>query len=445
VAVNDHQTPPSMVGARALVGALVLATMVAACTAVGDEPTTTTATPTTTSTTTPSGGPTDDLVPPDVGDPDTLAESWLEAPTGYVAAPDPGLFESDALTAIGLWLPTELVIGRADAVYTDGDRTIVVSAVVPTTSWRADPGLVPALASLDSRATEVSERVFATTTEAGLEVWLWSNGDGFLVATSLDGDAAAAYLTEREAGRSALATWETGDCLYVDPAEGLPWAPITLDLVVPCEGAHNAEVLLADPGAVVGDAYDDDAITYQRNYACDEAYESRLGPQKDRTPSLVTYMPDADEFARGDRYLACVTQIDTNDGWELYAGRLADRTDLLWEPTVGDCFGPSIAPEGIDCDNAHAYQFVGVYVTDVDAWPTSDAVFVDGCTSLLGDLEAGPATLDVLPMGLYPYAFERGDRTVRCLAFAADDGGRLDVMGSFFGQWRTLGSGGVAA
>jgi len=432
------------VAGSAITAILLLITLLGtACTPSGDVTTTSLSAPPTT--TLPPTGPDGSLLPPETPDPEELAASWLEAPSGLTETDEIGLFEQDALTAIGLWLPDDLVTGRADAVYTGADTSIVVAAIVPTMSWRADPGLVPALASLDSLATEVAPSVFETTTNAGLDVWLWSNGDGFLAVTSLDRRAAIDYLVGREERRVPLRVWETGDCLYFEPDKGLPWAPVTIDRVVPCDGAHNAETLLARQVAMDDTAFDEDAVAYQRNYSCDEAYQSLLGPQKDRTPSLVTYMPDADEFARGDRYLACLAQIDTNAGWELFVGRLADRTDLEWSPIVGTCYGASIAPVGIDCASAHTYQYIGNATTDLDAWPASEAAFADACATLVDQLEPGPAVIDVLPMGLYPFAFEQGDRTVRCMAFASGDDGVIEVIGSFRDRWRVLGEGGIPA
>ncbi len=385
------------------------------------------------------------LVPPEPPDQDALASSWLSAPEGFAPTEERGLFEQDAITAIGLWLPDGLVAGRSDAVYRSDDRYLVVVSVIPTMSLRGDPGLVPVLASLDDQGSEVTEGVFETSTPAGLAISLWSTGDGFLAATSIDDGVATDYLASRERSRLPLPIWQTGDCVYLDPEEGLPWAPIALDAVVPCDGPHNGEVLFGDQTATDAETFDEDDVTYQRNYTCDREFEALLGPQKDRTPSLVTYMPDEDEFARGDRYLACLVRIQTNDGVELFAGKLADRDDLVWSPEPGTCFGPSLAPEGLECATAHSYEYIGTGETDIDVWPLSTEAFASACDPLVEALPTGPVRIDVFPMGPYPYAFERGDRTIRCMAFASDADGMVDVVGSFSEGWRVVRTDGIPA
>ncbi len=393
----------------------------------------------------PTGTP---LLPPEVGAAEDVATAALGAPDGWSEVDERDLFEDDAIVAIGLWLPDGLVAGSSSTVYRQGDDRVVVVSVVPTMSWRGDPGLVPALAALEGSEGDpgVDGTVFTVTTEAGLPVAVWSTGDGFLVASSLDEEAAVRYLEARDADRRPLEVWAAGTCLYLADDGGLPWAPIAIEVAVPCDGPHNAEVLESVQEALTSDAYDEDEISYQRNYECDKAYERAIGPQRDRTPTLITYMPDEDEFDRGDRYLACVVQIETNEGTEIFSGPLADRTDLVWEPEVSECFSPTLAPEGTACSDPHAYQYLGMVTVDVDTWPASPTrAFADACRPLIEGLEPGPAELDVFPTGLYPYAFERGDRTVRCMAFARTDDGIANVIGGFDEEWRIIGTGGIPA
>jgi hypothetical protein len=428
---------------------VVAALMASACT--GDTTATTTTTGPDTSTTTslaPTVPPGEPMAPPDVGPAEDVAAAALWAPDGWSEVTERDLFEDDAIVAIGLWLPDGLVAGSTSAVYSEGADRVVVVSVVPTMSWRGDPGLVPALAVMDGGdgGPSVDDGIYTLTTEAGLPIAVWSTGDGFLVASSLDREAATRLLGSREAARRPLEVWATGTCLYLDDAEGLPWAPIALERAVPCDGPHNAEVLEASQVAIASDGYDEDEISYQRNYECDAAYEEQLGPQRDRTPTLITYMPDEDEFDRGDRYLACVVQIETNEGTELFSGPITARTDLVWAPAAGECFTATLAPEGTPCSEPHAYQYLGTAIVDVDTWPASPAQAFEGaCEPLLAGLEPGPAEVDAFPTGLYARAFERGDRTVRCMAFARSDEGIADVIGGFEGEWRVIGTGGIPA
>lgn len=423
---------------------LTLAVIASACTPSSEQSSSTTQGPAETTTTLIPLPPTGDLVPPETTPATDVAQKHLSVPTGFAPTDDIGLFEQDALTAIRLWLPDVIVAGTADAVYTSDAATIVVVSVIPTMEWRGDPNVVPALASFEATSTEVSPGIYSTTTESGLDIWLWSTGDGFLAATSLDGAAVVDHLSMLESQRQALPVWATGDCLYFPPDDGLPWAPVTIDRVVPCSEPHNAEVLLADQAALVGDTYDAEAVDYERNYACDKAYEETLGPQKDRLAHLITYMPDEDEFSRGDRYLACVVELDTNEGPILSVGRLADRSDLAWTPIVGTCYADNLAPEGVECAGRHAYQFIGIAEVSETTWPTDTSRFSAACDDLVDGLDDGPASVEAFAMGLYPYAFLQGDRTVRCMAFATDGEFLLDVIGSFDGSWTVLDGGGIA-
>jgi hypothetical protein len=80
-------------------------------------------------------------------------------------------------------------------------------------------------------------------------------------------------------------------------------------------------------------------------------------------------------------------------------------------------------------------------------WPDDgSAAFQDACSELLDDfVQEGPASVEGFATGLFPFAFEQGDRSVQCMAFATEDGLLVDATGSFGDVWRVIGSGGVAA
>lgn len=373
-----------------------------------------------------------------------VAEAAIDVPPGYAYADD-DLFTDDAGMAIGLWLPDELVAGTARRVLVDdlGDRILVVS-VIPAMVVRGDPNLVPVLADFTSWGKEVSEGVHRTETDAGLVVHLWSDGDGFLVVAGEVEAAGRAYLVAREAERQPLDTWPAGTCLYFHDDELLPWAPFPTDPVVPCDGPHNAEVIASTPAVEGFDAYDDDFVTFERNYVCDRAYEAEIGAQRDHRPGLITYMPDSDEFARGDRYLACVIQVETADGTGLVVGPISDLPDLAWSPAIGDCFDYDLRDDPVDCDDAHTFEFVGEVVYTGATWPTDLSLLAEACEPTLSELTDGPVAIDVFGSDLNAYAFEQGERRVRCLAFASGVDGTERVIGSFTGEWRVLADG-VAA
>jgi hypothetical protein len=314
-------------------------------------------------------------------------------------------------------------------------------------TWRGDPGFVPDLieALTDAEPESPSPGIYTALAPGGAVLHLWSSGDGFVVASSFEPDAAVTYLSGLEQDRQPNPAWSSGDCLFLEEFEDLPYAPFPRDIVVPCSGAHNAEVLIGATRGTDSDTFDGEAIEHQRNYDCDEAYNGAFGDQLTHAPGLVTYMPDEDEWDRGDRYLACVVIIDRNDGRQAISGPMADRDDLDFNPDIGSCLLDSLPADTVACSSPHVYQYVGTATVDVDTWPSGDStVFDDACQPLIDTLENGPGTLEVFPIGLGPYAFEHGDRSVRCMAFATVEGFIVDVLGGFDGAWRILGTDGVA-
>jgi hypothetical protein len=428
------------------------AVAIAACTpqisADETQPEDATTTTATSSTTSPATDPDGNLLAPSREDPSAVAADVLVTLDGFEEVGTPPDTANDLLITIEAWLPPDLVAGDAETVYTNADGAhIAVMSVIPQLTWRGDPGFVPDLIEAVTGAEPESPAtgVFTADAPSGAVLQLWSSGDGFVVASSLDEDAAVTYLSGLEGVRDPNPSWSSGDCLFLDEDEDLPYAPFPRDVVVPCSGAHNAEVLIGSTQGAQSDAFDAEAIEYQRNYDCDRAYNEAFGDQLTHAPGLVTYMPDEDEWDRGDRYLACVVIIDRNDGRQMFAGAMADRDDLSFTPDVGSCLLDGLPADTVDCSLPHAYQYIGDAVVDADTWPGTDStVFDEACLSLVGALEAGPGTVDGFPIGLGPYAFENGDRTVRCMAFATVDGFLVDVLGGFDGIWRVLGTDGVA-
>jgi hypothetical protein len=409
------------------------------------EPVTTTAGPTT-----PTTAP-DSLEAPERGDPNDVASDAFWDAGDFTLAGEPTLFDEDALTTIERWLPEDLVAGLVWEVYTrDSDTNVLAVSVIPTPTWRGDPNFITALISTltETVPTEVGDGIFQTDTAGGLVLSAWSTGDGFVIATSTDDELSVDYLKALSTESEPQGVWEADICLYTDPdTETLPYAPFPPDLVVPCSGPHNAEVILSEQIGIDLDDFEDDAIEYERNYRCDATYNEIFGSQKAHKPSLITYMPDEDEWDRGDRYLACVVQLTGTDGPLLISGPLSGRTDLDWAPEAGDCLDRSFAPQAIDCGRPHGYQYLGDATVELSEWPVDGtAAFQQACSALLDDsVKSGPVPVEVFPTGLYAYAFEQGDRTVQCMAFATEDGLLADVAGSFDGVWRVIGSGGIAA
>lgn len=443
--------------ARTLIAALLIGVIAAACTPrstasttttiASDVSTTTPGVPESTTSTTAPG----DLEAPERGDPDDVAANAFWDAGIFGLADEPSTFDQDALTAIEQWLPGDLVDGLVWEVFVEGSGPNVLAvSVIPTLTWRGDPNFVPSLVATltDADAEEISEGIYQAETSTGLVLYAWSTGDGFVVATSIVADVAIGYLESLATETGPQTVWEPETCLYIDPeVETLPYAPFPRDIAVPCVGPHNAEVLVSVQIGTDLNDFDASSIEYDRNYRCDKAYTEAFGPQKDHTPSLITYMPDPDEWDRGDRYLACVVQIETIEGPLLFVGPMSERIDLDWNPVAEACLDRSFAPESVDCGRPHGYQYLGDARVTVDEWPADGtAAFQDACADLVEEfVRTGPARVDVFATGLFPYAFELGDRSVQCLAFAIEDGLLVDVAGSFGEVWRVIGSGGIAA
>lgn len=444
---------------RILPLAIVIGLIAVACVPTDAEPsstttegaTTTNAPSSTTDAPGKSGSSKDHLEPPERGDPNDVATDAFWDAGDFEVAGEPTLFEKDALEAIERWIPEDLIDGIVWEVFSNGDDTnVLVVSVIPTLTWRGDPSFVPSLIATltDTDAHEISPDIYEAETSGGLILYARSTGDGFVISTSIEPESAVTYLEALTAESRPQRVWEPGSCLYIDAdAETLPYAPFPPDIVVPCNGPHNAEVLVSRQIGTNLTEYDGEAIDYERNYECDKAYADEFGPQKTRKPTLITYMPDEDEWNRGDRYLACVVQLETIEGIELIAGAMADRPDLVWNPEPGACFGRSFAPDTVGCGSIHGYQYLGDADVSLDEWPTErSAAFKDACADLLAEfVRQGPAKVDVFATGLFPYAFEQGDRSVRCMAFATEDGLLVEVVGSFDEIWRVVGSGGLAA
>ena len=449
--------PPHRFSSRLILLTLACVLVVAACTprtpgkgaAQSEAPPSTTTSTTTSTTAAPLETDGDgNLLPPQREDPSDVAIDVLTPVEGFEEIDFPPETVNDLLISIDAWLPPDLVAGDAEVVYVDADGShVAVVSVIPELTWRGDPGFVPDLieALTEAEPESPAEGVFTADAPSGAVLHLWSSGDGFVVASSFDDDAAVAYLTGLEQERHPNQSWSTGDCLFLEETEDLPYAPFPRDVVVPCSGAHNAEVLVGFTQGAGIDAFDEDAIEYQRNYDCDQAYNTAFGDQLTHAPGLVTYMPDEAEWDRGDRYLACVVIIERNEGRQLFSGMMADLDDLDFMPDAGACLLEGLPADTVGCSSPHVYQYVGDATVDVDEWPPPDStVFDEACQPFLDALEGGPGTLEVFPIGLGPYAFENGDRTVRCMAFATVDGFLVDVLGGFDSAWRVLGTDGVA-
>lgn len=408
---------------------------------------------TTTTTTTPSGPTTTQplLTPPTTRDKDDVALDAFVPVDGY--AIDTEILTDDTVlfSLFDPWIPERIIDGLGAAVFEgdEGQRVSVISTI-PITSLRGDPNLAAFFAVSAGRGeTEESVVDGITTIEApsGGTFEIWSDGDGVLIATAEDPADAHSYMVARAALYAPNDVWDSGSCLYLAPTEPAvfgvyPYAPFMDDLVVPCSGPHNAEVLHATFEATSIPEFDPEAVHYQRNYECDREYRNTFGSSvQDHRASLVTYMPDQDEWDRGDRYLACVVVLYDESGEpELFEGAMADLPNLEVVMTPRDCTDGSIT-NVVDCGTVHEQQYLGSVLAQGDTYPAlGDESFDELCEVFLEDLTVNSdAELRVTGLGLMPYSFEIGDREIRCYAIAIVDGFLpANVVGSFYEKWTVI-------
>ena len=334
----------------------------AAQTTTSSETPTTTLAPTTTTTLAP-------LDPPTTPDKSDIALDALLDVDGYVVTAERTPADLELFALFDAWLPQQMIDGAAAAlVHGPEGTTVAILSTIPVTGLRGDPNL-PAIFAVsagrgDTEAVVV-DGITSIDAASGGSFEIWSDGDGALIAIAENAADAHAYMVMRAAMDVPNGVWESDSCLYLAPSDlaffGVyPYAPFMDDLVVPCSGPHNAEVLHAEFESTAEPTFNAESIHYQRNYECDREYQETFGASvKERRASLVTYMPDEDEWDRGDRYLACVAVLFDDDGDPLLIdGAMADQPNIEFAISPGDCTDGSIS-NVVDCGTIHSQQYVG--------------------------------------------------------------------------------------
>ena len=407
--------------------------------------TTTTAAPTTTSTV-------PRLAPPEIENPNDVARRAFRPIDGYTNVF--GASERDLALAdlFDKWIPDVVAKGFALAIVENESLDhVVVASISPLTGLRGYPwiaDLFALFANEDGDEPQSAIDVVEVEAETGGTFFLWGDGDGVIIATADDPAVARTYLELYAETDTPNAVWSRGDCLYLPQDEpdfygNTPWAPFPMDMVVPCSGPHNAEVIEAEYEALTLPRFDGSQIAFDRAYLCDEAYSREFDgmPQGEYLPSLITYMPDADEWDRGDRYLACVVYIGDVGGSDLlFTGKMKELPDLAWSLDDRSCTEDSGKLE-ISCSAAHRFQFLGSVIYDGEEYSVDSDDLDLACESLAGGYSEPPdPEIEVVTVGfdLGPFQFEQGYRTVNCYAVAADEFSFVDVTGSFFGDWRVV-------
>ncbi|MDH3307040.1 MAG: septum formation family protein [Acidimicrobiia bacterium] len=247
--------------------------------------------------------------------------------------------------------------------------------------------------------------------------------------------------------------WSAGDCIDAVESGAIPFAPFGSTQTVHCKAEHSHEVIASVPLPEGPDAPFPDDLSARVSRTCGEAFVERYGRlAPDSTLGLIRYLPDANEWEEGDRYIACVVYLPEAGG---AAGRLYDRLvggpdAFAFEPQVGDCLATftEVGP----CDRRHAFEVVGLARFDEapDApYPGVEAVeeyFDDACATILDDYGVGDGEGVVESSAfLEVFEWEQGSRTAPCRAYVLIDidgaEGRFqaDVRGSIRSGWTVVG------
>lgn len=248
--------------------------------------------------------------------------------------------------------------------------------------------------------------------------------------------------------------WGSGDCFDFgrtgDLAE-LPYAPYGTEALVGCEELHTHEVFHVD----VHPESQDDPLPAGFNdrvaEVCSQAFESALGlAWPDSTYSIIRYLPDEQEWADGERYLACVLYRPSQGGTIERLDRPAQDTDPAWRTTVGACYAGDLgiirqAP-AVDCDQRHVFEVIADDAHPApagDPYPGDDelATFMENlCDEALDNYAASAsAPIGTLPLFFTSAEWELGYRRVVCVAAATDGDDVFEVAGSFAGEWEIVG------
>lgn len=240
--------------------------------------------------------------------------------------------------------------------------------------------------------------------------------------------------------------WEVGDCLLFELAADLPYEPFGPEPLASCDESHTHEVYFTGtfPG---GDAapYPEESIDAEIREVCMGAFIDSLGLlPAESSFDILMYLPDADEWADGLRYQACLAYLPA--GFETYrelTGSLAEiGADFPLEVAAGACF-PAVYVKlpPVDCAGTHLAEAIGVITHPADAgapFPGEaelELFAVSECSALLGDYLAegrGSETVAAFARAFSRLEWDAGWRDLTCLAFVVGASGEIaSVAGSF--------------
>lgn len=248
-----------------------------------------------------------------------------------------------------------------------------------------------------------------------------------------------------------LYLWQVGDCvdLGADAAADLPYAPYGEELLADCAAPHTHELYFTATLPEGSTAPYPDNLNGRLFDICFVEFADVMGfTSSDSTLEVVLYLPDAEEWAAGERYHACVYyQPGTGVVYRPLVGSAADDPDRYrWQVSAGTCYLAIdlqllAVSDTVACSEEHSLEMIGeaTLVPDDTDYPGLEAVAqlgVEACDALLNEYAVLP--IDDLPVLTFPLPtllsegeWDVGKRTVRCFAFAGSfERGLLSAVGS---------------
>ena len=240
--------------------------------------------------------------------------------------------------------------------------------------------------------------------------------------------------------------WEVGDCLRFGGHADLPYEPFGSEPLATCDEAHTHQVYHTGtfPGGQEAD-YPGEPINTEIRQICTQAFTEYLGVLPVEVQlDILMYLPDADEWASGLRYQACLVYLPA--GVETYrelTGSLAGLGgDFLLDISPGDCLAvPFVKLPPVDCGVTHLAEAIGTVTHPGEMgapFPGEDQLEVFAiteCGTLLVDYLVDPRPANpvvAFAQGFTELEWEAGWREMQCLAFAFGPGGDIaPVRGSF--------------
>ena len=240
--------------------------------------------------------------------------------------------------------------------------------------------------------------------------------------------------------------WEVGDCLRFGGSGDLPYEPFGSDPLTACDEAYTHEVYYTGTFPEGEEAaYPEDSINPEIRDICIEAFLEYLGVLPVEVGlDIVMYLPDADEWAGGLRYQACLVYRPAGlDVFQELTGSLASLgADFRLDVSPGDCFAaPYIKLPTVDCAQTHLAEAIGTITHPAETgapFPGEEQLelfALSECNLMGADyvVESAPTN----PVVAFARAFtelewEAGWRDLHCLAIALGrDGAVMPVRGSF--------------